>query len=193
MLVIPCDPNVGPDSLSRPSVEPHAVDAVGQVGAIEVASEMNIGEQNVQTGIEDRRMDVVPLRFMHQFVRQLQLSQPFLAVILKLLNAAEFLAVGQTCLAKIFVELLDRLRLLLSKLLSEIGERDGRFLKSILRRVDAARRVLLPRRLSGCVGRPTAEAVVPFARDDLQPHLQRMPAVVRKDQRRIEMQFLQEK
>jgi len=136
-------------------------------------------------------MNRVPLRFMHEFVGQLHPRKPFFALMLKLLNAAERLSISQSCLLKCLVELLDRLQFRVSKRLAKFIERGRRFLKAVMHRVDAPRRVLRPRCIS--VGRPAAYAVITFAGNDLQPDLQRMTAVVGEDQRRIEMEVLQKK
>ena len=82
-------------------------------------------------------MNGVPLRFMHQFGRQFESGQHFVVAMPKLLDAAEFHAIVQARRANGLVERLDGQRIVVEKLPPQIGERGERFLKSIVRRIDA--------------------------------------------------------
>ena len=89
-------------------------------------------------------MNDVSFRFMHQFVRQFELGEYFVAAMPKLMDAAESPTVFQTRRADRIVERLDRTLVVIVKLFTQLGQRSGRSLEPIVHRVDTTRRVLRP-------------------------------------------------
>jgi hypothetical protein len=61
LIVISLDPNVGEKVLGRPAIKPDAVNPIRQKDAIRVAVAVDIGEQGMDAGIEDRRVNRISL------------------------------------------------------------------------------------------------------------------------------------
>src|SRR5262249_37678055 len=116
----------------------NALDARRQEDALRIAMVLAIGEDNVQTRVEQGRVENVPLRLMRQFVGKLHPRQRLVAAMPELLYAAKLGAIFDAGAAQDLVEAVDSQHIGFMEARPQRCQRRAGLVEAIVRRVDTA-------------------------------------------------------